>query len=198
MFEKEEEQKELTTNATEDPAEEPATVIRDRNLDMVKAWTEQTGLDLACIAGTNVKMELSETDCLQYDIPTTWIGVEACFSTLLIFDGAYTVDPESVLEFEWMSAISADLDAVIGCRDNSMHSEFAKRGITVEITDADVTMPVWDELFEEFALELVHLNDEARDVITFMADFQMQVLQGGSMLCIMRYFEEYMQLEVNA
>lgn len=198
MFEKKKKTEELTETRNENPAEEPAMAIRDLSLGMVKGWKEQTGLDLGCIAGTTVRMELSETDCIQYDVDPKWVGTEACFATLLIFDGVYTDDPESVLEFEFMSAISQDLSAVIGCRDNSAHCEYAKRGITVEIEDEDITAPVWDELFEEFALELVHLSDEQRDDIHYMADFQMQVLQGGSMLCMFRYFEEYMQMEVNA
>jgi hypothetical protein len=202
MSDKQQEIDEMIRNITEKRklvnTEEPAAVLRDRQFPLLEGWKSECNLDVTITAGTTVTMELNQHDCYQYDIPMTWIGEKACFASVVVFDDAYTAHEDSFLEFEFMTCVDADLNAVLGVRDISSHCEYVKRGITIEIDQYDEHRSVKMELIDEFALELIHLDDDAQLAIDNMMDFQMQVLQGGTLLTMFRYFEEYAEMEVNA
>uniref|UniRef100_A0A2V0R965 Uncharacterized protein n=1 Tax=viral metagenome TaxID=1070528 RepID=A0A2V0R965_9ZZZZ len=188
---------------------EVAYELRNRLASMAEGWQEQTGLEVSVVPTTNVQIEISHSDCIQYDIDPSWIGEIGTFSNLAIFDGFYNVDSESFIEIEFMSAVRLVYDedigeevaqAVIGVRDNSSHCEYVKKGLTIELNGYDIHMGVPDHLFDEFSLELVHLETEDGDLeerLDNMMAFQMEVLKGASMLLVFRYFEEYNQLEAS-
>lgn len=188
-----------------DLTNEVAYQLRERLASMAQGWQEQTQLELGIVPTTNVQIEISHSDCIQYDIDPSWIGEIATFSNLAIFDGFYNVDSESFIEIEFMSAVRLVYDedigeevaeAAIGVRDNSSHCEYVKKGLTIEVSGYDQHMGVADHLFDEFALELAHVDGDLERLDNMLA-FQMEVLRGASMLLVFRYFEEYERMEAS-
>jgi hypothetical protein len=159
---------------------------------------EAESLECTVCITTNARLEITFNDCIDYDLPAKWIGQEAVFANFVIFDGVYSEigDSESYLEFEFMSAVMPSLDTVMGVRDLSDHGDFRKRGITVEIDAEDMVRDVSSDLFEEFELELLHMDDPETEIENMM-QFNAEVLRGGAMQTIVRYTEEFRALEAS-
>jgi hypothetical protein len=161
-------------------------------------FIEAKSLECGVVITTNARLEITFNDCIDYDLPAKWIGQEAVFANFVIFDGFYSEigDSESYLEFEFMSAVSDTLDAVMGVRDLSDHGDFRKRGITVEVDHNDIGRDVDSDLFEEFELELYHLDDPETEIEDMM-HFNAEVLTGGALHILHRYMVEYEYMEAS-